>query len=472
MLDSAQGHVFRLLWFFVPEPAIARNLRFQHLLASRFLSDAAQQSLAFGSLVAVARGGGSSLEVALVGVAAILPAALLGMYGGAIADSVPARAALAGAYSAQALLCFVVPPLFGTSLPVLLILIFAVNSLQQVSSPEESAVLPLVATEEELASAASLINLASAAGGALGIGVLAPVLVRTVGVLPVFYVAGALLLFSASRVFDLPVGERAWRLRLAPPNARVRGSVRWLVRHPAVGTMLIMAVLAGTVNIVLQTLGPRYVQEALGADPADTAYVFAPTGIGLVAALLLAPTLMKIRGERIAALGGLFLAAVSLFLLGDVGGVASIVDRFNPIRLVGLAGLDLSRPLRTAALLAVPLAFGVSTATTSVQTYINRRVPIAYQGRTFAMQGTLKNGAAILPLVGLGAAASQFGVDNVLLVSPALLLVTAYALVTLSFTFSGIAPHSRLHVMESFWEEPVLGPAGSEYRPARPIREG
>src|SRR3989304_731752 len=66
-LDRAEARVFRLFWLFLPEPAIARNLRFQHLLASRFLSDAGQQSLAFGALVSVTRGGATSFEVALVG---------------------------------------------------------------------------------------------------------------------------------------------------------------------------------------------------------------------------------------------------------------------------------------------------------------------------------------------------------------------------------------------------------------------
>jgi hypothetical protein len=454
VLDTAQGQVFRLLWLFLPEPAVARNLQFQHLLLSRFLSEAAQQALAFGSAVAVARSGGSALEVALVGVAALLPPALLGMYGGAIADSVPVRIALAGAYTGQALLCFLIPWVFGTELAAVLVLLLLVNALGQVSGPTESSVLPLVANDEELASGASLINLAAAAGGGFGIAFLAPVLVKAAGVEEMFYVAGGVLLLSASRVFDLPVGDRHWRLRLQPPQARVRGTLRWLARHPAVLTMLVVAVLAGTANIVLQTLAPRYVQEVLNTDAADTAYVFAPTAVGTVAALLLAPAIIRLRGERVASLIGLFFAGGTLFLLGDISTVASIVDPVNPVRIAELFGLHLSERLRTAALLAIPIAFGVSLTATSVQTYINRRVPIAYQGRTFAMQSTLRNGSAIIPLLALGAAASEFGVEPVLLVTPLFLLVSGYALVAASFRFSGLAPYSRLRVMESFWEEP------------------
>ncbi len=454
-LDTAEDNVFRLLWFFLPAPAIARNLHFQRLLASRFFSDMGQQSLAFGALIAVTRGGGSAMEVALVGIVALIPPATLGLYGGAIADSLPKRVALAGVYFLQALMCFAVPTLFGTGLAEVLVLIFVVNTLGQVSGPTESSVLPLVATEEELASAVSMIGLATAAGTGVGTAVLAPVLVRAFGVEMVMYTAGGMLLLSASRVFDLAVGDKQFQLRMPPLQARFRAIVRWMVRHPAVATMVMLSVMSASVNYVLQTLAPRYVQDVLNADAADTAYVFAPSALGLVVALVSAPAIMRMRGERVTALGALFVAAVSLFLLGLVGDVASVIDPVNPVRLVELTGLSLNERLRTAALLAAPLAFGVSLTAAAVQTYINRRVPLLYQGRAFALQSAVRNGSAILPLLVLGAAASQFGVREVLLVTPLLLLVTGYGLMTASFRFAGLAAPSGLRVMESFWEEPA-----------------
>lgn len=456
MLDEAQHRVFRVLWFFLPEPAIARDLRFQHLLASRFLSDAGQQAILFGALVSVARGGGSALEVALVGVAALAPPALLGLYGGAIADAVPKRLALAGAYALQALLCFTFPAVLGTELAAIMFLIFAVNTLGQVSGPTESSVLPVVATEAELASAAAMINLAAAAGTAFGTAVLAPIVVRAIGVDFVFYLAGAMLLLAASRVFDLPVGDEGRAVKLPPLALRFRPAVRWLIRHPAVGTMIVVATLAGTVNIVLQTLAPRYVEEVLHADAADSAYVFAPSALGILLGLVAAPTLMRVWGERLSAIFGLLVAAASLFLLGLVGDVGSVIDPVNPMRVTELLGIELNERVRTAGLLALPLALGVSMTVTCVQTYINRRVPLSYQGRTFAMQSTLRNGAAIVPLITLGALASEFGAEKVLLVSPLVLLVLGYGLVFVSFRYAGLAQPSHLEVAGSFWEEPEV----------------
>jgi len=454
MLDETQSRVFRVLWLFLPEPAIARDLRFQHLLASRFLSDAGQQALLFGALVSVAREGGSAIEVALVGVSALLPPAILGLYGGTVADAIPKRVALAGAYALQALVCFTFPAVLGTDLVAVLALIFAVNALGQVSGPTESSVLPVVATEGELASAASMINLASAAGTAFGTALLAPIVVRAFGVDVVSYLAGVMLLLAASRVFDLPVGDEGRAVRLPPLAMRFRPAVRWLVRHPAVGTMIMVAVLAGTVNVVLQVLAARYVVEVLNADAADAAYVFAPSAVGIVAALVLAPTIMRLWGERLAAIYGLLIAAACLFLLGLVADAGSVVDPVNPMRVTEVVGIEISERVRTAGLLALPLALGVTLTVTCVQTYINRRVPLSYQGRTFAMQSALRNGAAIVPLLTLGALASEFGAEKVLLVSPLVLLALGYSLVYVSFRYAGLAQPSHLEVVGSFWEEP------------------
>jgi hypothetical protein len=92
-------------------------------------------------------------------------------------------------------------------------------------------------------------------------------------------------------------------------------------------------------------------------------------------------------------------------------------------------------------------------------------VPLAYQGRAFALQSTLKNGTAIAPLLTLGAAAAYFSVEAILIVSPLVLLGLAVMLVQLSIALGGQAPTSRLDVLASFWSEsdaPVTTPDGAD----------
>lgn len=456
IIDTGQLQAFRFLWLFLPETSITRDSRIQALLASRFFSDAGQQALAYGALIAVVRGGGSAFDAALIGVAAVLPPALFGLYGGAVADALPKRLALGGVYTLQALLCFGVPYVFGTDLPAMLGLLLGVNTLGQVSQPTESSVVPLVTTEEQLATGTSLISFTSSLGTAFGTALLAPVLVRAFGVETVIYVAGVMLILAASRVLDLrtdepekdaPIGIRHFVHRVS-----LRETLRWLGSQPAIATMIAVAVVAGTAQIVVQTLAPRYVAAVLGVDAADAVYVFAPSAVGLTLALAVTPRLVKARGERMAALLGFFFVTISLMLLGSVRHLG-FIDVVNPLRLLEYTGLDLSERLRTAMLFALPLGFGVSLTLTSVQTYINRRVPLHLQGRTFAIQGVIKNGTTIIPLLGLGFAASQFSTEAVLIASPLLLMVMAVGLIVASRRFGEQAPLGGLEVLATFWEE-------------------
>jgi MFS family permease len=458
LIDTGQSSAFRLLWFFIPEPSVGRDFHFQQVVVSRFLSDAGQQALAYGALITIVRNGGSAFDAALLGVAALLPPALLGLYGGAVADALPKRAALAGVYNLQALLCFAAPSLLGSDLVAMMFLLFAVNALGQVSGPTESAVLPHVVSPAQLASGAALISFASSLGTAFGTALLAPILVRAFGVETVIYVAGVLLILAASRVFDLKTTtverDREPGLAFLRQRVSVRTTVQWLAGQPAVATMVVVAVLAGTAQVVLQTLAPRYVQAALDVDAANAVYVFAPSALGLALALVATPRLIKARGERNTALLGFIILAIPLALLGLVGQITPFVDPVNPVHALEFAGLELTDRMRTAALLALPLGFGVALTSTSVQTYINRRVPLLHQGRIFSLQSTLKNGTSILPLTMLGAAATIFGVENVLVAAPFLLLTIAYGLIQLSRHFGGHAPRGGLEVLATFWEEP------------------
>lgn len=465
LIDRGERRVFRVLWFFLPETSIARKLRFQTIMASTFLADAGRDALRYGALVAVARSTGSAMDATLVGVASLLPPAFLGLYGGAIADALPRRAALAAVYALQGALCFVIPAVYGTGFQSVLFLVFAINVLGQISGPGEQSITPLVASDEELASANSLLGLASNVGTVFGTALLAPILLRLIGVQALFAVSGVLLLLASGRILHLQPKRGVERTHWQRPDIDVRSIIRWLTDEPAVGTMVIVGVLAGTGSIVLQTLAPQYVQSVLGFDAADTVYVFAPTSLGLALALWAAPPLIRWRGERLSALAGFALTALSLSLLGFVRyDLARVIDPVNPFHLFlfDVAGVHPGPRLRTASALAVPLGFGLALTAMSVQTYINRRVPLARQGRTFALQSTLKNGVAIGPLLLFGATAAVFGVNNVLIATPLLLVALALALVRLSERFGGHAPSTRLEVLASFWQaEPDRPPRGA-----------
>lgn len=455
MLSRGEQRVFRFLWLFLPETSIARRPRFQYLLASTFFADAGRDALRYGSLIAVVRASDSAFPAALIGVAALIPPALFGLYGGIVSDALPKRAALAVVYALQAALCFAVPVMFGTDLQSMLFLVFTVNLLGQVSGPTEQSIIPLVASEAELASANALQALSSNLGMVFGTAIFAPVLVRLFGVQAVLFVAGVFLLLATGRIVHVRTVQEREGFRWKRPAVRAGAMLRWLIDQPAVGTMILVGVLAGVSNVVLQTLAPQYVESVLGLDAANAVYVFAPSAVGLALSLVAAPPLIRWFGERSVALVGFLIAASVLVMLGLVQrDIAVFVDPVNPLRFFEVPGVRMGSELRTAMFLALPVGFAMSLTTTAVQTYINRRVPLAFQGRTFALQSTMKNASAIVPLLALGGAASVFGVDTILVASPIMLVALAFALVRLSVRFGGRAPTSKMDVLQTFWDEP------------------
>ena len=452
-LDAGQRRVFRVLWFMVPPGSVVWNVQFQALLASRFLSDVALQALLYSVLIDRARSGGGAVDAALIGVAFLLPGVVLGMYGGAVADALPKRAALAGAYVAMGGLALLIPGLFGTELLPLLAVLFAVRVAYQVSQPSEASTLPLVATESELASATSFLAFVSSAGEVVGKALLAPVVVVLWGVRVVTVVASLLFLLSATRVLDLRLGSsppprgagarparlsaraevgryaRAGQSLLLTMHGATREMLPWLAGQPAVLWTLLLAAMASTVSVAVGILGPQYTSEVLGVDPENALYVFAPAALGLVVALAVAPLAIRLLGERVSAAAGFASAAAGMAALGAVGAVTERVGGL----IVDIPGVP--DEVEIAALLSIPLGFGLTLAAASAQTYVSKYVPPAIQGRTFALLGVLKDGLAGAALLLLGVVADAVGTARVLTIAPAALVALAWAVTWLAGRF-------------------------------------
>jgi len=339
--------------------------------------------------------------------------------------------ALVGAYLTMGVLTLLIPIFFGTDFRSLMAALFAVRVLHQVSQPSEASAVPLVATEDELASATSFISLISSAGEVVGKALIAPLIVRAFGVDPVTVVAGLLFIFSASRVFDLrPLRRRAGTTEPAQADEQGDGvaqervstldTVRWLLTDRAQLWMLLLAALASTISVILGMLGPQYTQDVLNVDAANALYVFSPAVLGLLVALIIAPVLIKVLRERVVAVIGFAIVAATMSALGFIDQLREWLPWFPAIDLP-LVG----ERVELAAELSVFLGFGMTLAATATQTYISRTAPLAVQGRTFALLGTMKDGLAIPSLLVLGTVASLIGVRPVLTFAPLVLLALA-----------------------------------------------
>ncbi len=457
--QPAPSAAFRLFYVFLPETSILRRVRFQTVFLSRLLSEIGHEAILYGSLVAIAIGG-SVFEASLVGLANLVPAAALGLYGGVVSDTLPKRVALGLGYGLQGLLCFMVPVTFGTSLGPILVLVGSVSLINQVVGPSEKAVIPLVASREQIGTAASLLSFSDSIATAIGTAMLAPIVVKLWGVAPLFYVCGIFLLLASIRVFSLPlrqhigVREALSKIDLSEQDLGVPVALRWLANHPAIGSMIVIGLIVSVLNTISATLGPSYVRDVLHADPTNTVYVFAPAGVGALVAMAVAPRLIDRIGERMSAAIGFLVATVSLFLLGAIDVVSPALAPISA-EAFGLFGVDPGDEVRAAGSISLFAGFATSLTAVAVQTYINRRVPVLQQGRTFGLQNVLTNAAAMVPLLALGGLAVRTGVEPILLVAPWIVLVGAYALIIVASHYAGREAPTGLEVLSTFWEEPT-----------------
>jgi len=432
-VSRGQDRLFRVLWFAVPPQSVARNLDFQALLASRFFADMALQALYYAALIASARAGDQAIQAAIIGVAFLLPGVVLGPWGGAVADAMPKRLALVGAYLLMGVLALLVPFGTGTGFIAMLAVIFLVRILHQVSQPAEAAAAPLVASHAELASANSFMSLASSTGEVTGKALLAPAIVRFWGLRPITMIAGLMFMFSALRVVKFqPESERDAKFDSGKiRRAGVGEALRWLLDEPGAFWMLLLAGMASTTNVVLGTLGPQYVRQVLDVDPTFTFYVFAPASLGVVAGLFVAPLTIRLFGERAVAVGGFTVLSAAMVAMGQVGWVS---EAFGWVLFIPI---PVPPEVEMASALSLIVGTGITTAAAATQTYVGKFVPVPIHGRVFAILGALKDGLAIPPLLVLGAISAFTGVGLVITLAPLALLFVAFGVARASRSWHG-----------------------------------
>ncbi len=207
---------------------------------------------------------------------------------------------------------------------------------------------------------------------------------------------------------------------------------------------MMLLVLASTANLVMVTLAPKFTREVIDVPPEFAVFVFGPAVAGMLTGLAVVPRLARVTNKRLLVTIGFLLMVVLLLLFGALGAVTSLLQRIGPVRvLLGIGPLGhADGRLGTALILAVPLGFAFSMVQVSAHTLLHERVPLAMQGRVFALQGAVKNATAIVPLFVLGGLASLIGdVRPVLMIAAVLILFLALYGGARSAEWTGRAHH-------------------------------
>ncbi|GAA1794729.1 MFS transporter [Luedemannella flava] len=179
-------------------------------------------------------------------------------------------------------------------------------------------------------------------------------------------IVGLLLAAAAIALIRVPAGESAAPGAPAPQGwaGEVSAGVRFLVRQPALRRVTVGLVIVATVIGFLETIVFSYVDEGLHRPPAFVSVLICLQGAGAVVGGLVAARVVRRLGE----VGGLGLG-VACFAVG----AAFLI---YPQLVLGLTG-------------SVLFGFGLTIATVSIPTLIQRTTPSALIGRVSTASGAV-----------------------------------------------------------------------------------
>jgi MFS family permease len=465
--EGKKGHLFG---FTMPDFSVLKDGRVQTLIYAKNVQKLGIATLSYGASIYLADTGASQFQVSLVACTGYVAALLFGFQGGTIVDSVPKRTAMALAYAAMAILCFVVPAIFGTDVPDLVFLAFLVAVLGTVTGPSIKAAVALVATPAAMATVASVLNLFGSFGSAIGQAFAAPILMKVWGIDGVMYGAGVILFTGAVWSLKVPkeearssVGHALHEVDWKPRALDLRGIARWVMDTRRVATIVLVGAVVVALGETVGSLIPVYVRDVLGADPTYAVFIFAPAGIGYLAGMFTAPWAIARWGARRFGFGALLIMAVGVMLFGLVDLVAPILGPISPTRLFELLpNVDLSNEMLAAGFIALPANYGSTATGAAVQVFINEKVPLVRQGGVFGMEKVIENALTIVAILSLGAIATWLGSEIVFIVAPLVVFSFIVWLIRYSYRRAGQPIPTARTVVEELWAGPGDEPMADE----------
>jgi MFS family permease len=428
----AQAWVSKLnLWSLAGRSALLQDLGFRHYWISRALSSTAHNTLVYAFLILVVRETGSSIHTSLLILSFIIPPATLASVSGVVTDRLPRGLLLFVGHLLRALLAVAFVASTG-SVWVIYGLALGFGIVGQFSGPVESALLPHIVERQRLTSANSMFNLGGAIGQVLGVLILAPLFLKTVGADSLFTVVAMLYVVSAALLLAVPnLGFRELsEAQRHSVHATFRGvrtefAEGWQTlrrdRTAYMGMMLL--VLGSTSLLVTVALAPRFANKVLGISTENAVYVFAPAAVGIVLGLRLVDWLTHQVSKSWVVTAGFVMVVLSMVAMAMVPQSARLLENQNPLGLFspGPFGTTAARVMVTLVFAGLA-GFAYSVINVGGRSLLNERVPVPMQGRVFAAQIVLSSLASIVPLLLAGALADWWGVSQVLIVMAIALL--------------------------------------------------
>jgi len=404
-----------------PSGSIWTNRPFMLLWAAQAISQTAQNVVWYGILVLVQTRSNSSTHMSVAVLTLMLPSVCFGVLAGVYVDRWDKRWVLV-ASNALRVLVTLGYAVGRDNLAAVYLLNFAFATISQFFSPAEASTIPAIVPRPQLLQANALFNLTYTASQLTGLVLLGPLVVNLFGIHAVFYVVAALFAICAGLVAPLPRQPAG----AAESGDTAREAVRALVADAREVGLFVLSdrvvllalghwTLSSILGIVLAVLAPGFVVNVLGIRAADSVYVLAPAGVGMVVGTAFLNRFGQWLDKHWMTNAGLLVVSACMLVLGLLGPGWSALYRSaqqlagGTLPLPGFYGL-----ISIVMLVGLIAGFAFVAIFVPAQTLMQERTPVALRGRLFAVAMVLSNVASIAPLLLAGAVADVLGVAKAL----------------------------------------------------------
>jgi MFS family permease len=400
---------------------VLTNPNFRSLWMAQLLCQTSQHAIHFVQMVLIEQLTGSAMHIGFTILAFSLPGVIFSPIAGVVVDRFPKKYVLVVSNLARVVLAVSYVPvlaiLHGTwELLAIYALTFLTATLAQFFSPAEATMIPLLVGEERLYAANSLFSLTMIASQAVGLLILGPLVVSLARVQGGFLIIAAMYLAAAILVSTLPLDTPSARSTGFAISWRevwieFREGLQFVSGQPQLQSAMVHLLTITTLVMVMAMLAPGYAARVLGMAPQNAIIVFAPAGIGMLAATFLAGrwghVLRRLHFGYVALiLSGLLFAALGLLSMDYQRLLQPILEVYPG------AAFSL-----TSGTMFIALLLGLCMSTTNIlgQTVLQRESPAHLRGRVFSVQFMLNNLMGIPPMLALGGMADAVGIPPVLI---------------------------------------------------------
>jgi MFS family permease len=389
--------------------AVFKKRDFTLLWLAQFISTAGSALTDLAAGILVYQLTGSALAVGLTLMATAVPSLIVGLIAGVFVDRFDRKRIMLVSNLLQAALVVAIPFLIQSNIIWIYVIILANAAVKQFFDPANESLIPDIASDEELAAANSLLQIASFGSNAIGFAA-AGLLAAAFDISWAFWIDSLTFLVSAGFIALIKTHPNAAvdeDTSVAVVVENLKAGFRTLIGTPILRTLFLLAVpyvfSVGLWNVLLLPFAFR----VLGADEFQYGLQEGLTSVGFVAgSLLMARYVGKLREGT-----WIVLAGIGMGVTGILYGINTVI----PIAIV------------------LAILSGIANAPIGVAraTLLQRNTPREMRGRVFSTFFVMRD---VVFLLGMGAAGLADLIDiQVLVVFASLLLI-------LMAGFAAVAP--------------------------------